>query len=55
MVNALKEEYKPQITQIAQIITHTAGLFFAMKTAESSFKFVQICAICGKIDYLCAD
>lgn len=55
MANALKEQYKPKITQIAQIITHTAGLFFVMKTAESSFKSVQICAICGKIDYSWAD
>ena len=51
MVNALKDEYKPQITLITQIIKHAAGLFFVMKTAESSFESVQICAIFGKIDY----
>ena len=32
----LKDECKPQITLITQISTHTAGLFFAFKTAESS-------------------
>ena len=51
MVSALMDEYKPQITLITQTSMHTAGLFFVVKTAESSFKPVQICEICGKIDY----
>ena len=55
MVNALKDEYKPRITLITQISTHAAGLFFVMKSAESSFKSVQICEICGKMDYSLSD
>ena len=49
MVSALKVEYKPKITLITQINAHAAGLFFLMKTAESSFKSVKIFEICGKM------
>ena len=55
MVNALKDEYKPRITLITQISTHAAGLFFNMKFAESSYKSVQVCEICGKMDYSLSD
>ena len=55
MVNALKDEYKPQITLITQIFKHAVGPFFVNKTAESSFKSVQICEICSKMNYSGAD
>ncbi len=55
LFNAMRDEYQPQITLIARIRIKACGLFFIMKTAGSSSKFVQICEICGKTDDLWAE